>query len=86
MNTLKLLRSNRSPCNNILINYTRGAKRKGEKKEAGMLSEHILNVYKNEEDVIILPDEFYPEWVRDLSRPKMKLEEFFAHAVTGTCV
>jgi hypothetical protein len=86
MNLVKLLRQSKSPINNILLNTTRGAKRKGEKKEAGVLTEHILNIYKNAEDVAILPDEYYPEWVHDLARPQMCLEEFFANSITGTCV
>jgi hypothetical protein len=86
MNLIKLLRSSRSPFNNVMIETTRGAKRKGEKKEAGILSEHILNVYKNAEDVAILPDEYYPKWVMDLARPNMSLEEFFGNSVLGTCV
>ncbi len=86
MNLIKLLRPSRSPLTNILLSTTRGAKRKGEKKDAGVLTEHILNIYKNAEDVQILPDQYYPEWVFDLSRPTMKLEEFFGNAVTGTCV
>jgi hypothetical protein len=86
MNFLKLLRPSKSPINNIIINTSRGAKRKGEKKEAGILTEHVLNIYKNAEDVAILPDEYYPRWVLDLARPQMCLEEFFANSAIGTCV
>ena len=87
MNFLKILRSNKSPLNNsYLMSTIRGAKRKGEKKQEGVLSEHILNVYKNAEDVPILPDNYYPRWVKDLARPQMTLEEFYGHSIIGIAV
>ena len=54
MNIFKLLRPFKSPFNNITVSSTtRGAKRKGDKKSDAILSEHILNVYKNKDDVAI---------------------------------
>jgi hypothetical protein len=87
MNFLKYLRPYKSPLNNNMIfNTIRGAKRKGEKKQDGILTEHILNVYKNAEDVAILPDEYYPPWVKELAQEKMILEELSANALFGICV
>ena len=87
MNFLKFLRPNKNPFNtNMLLSTIRGAKRKGEKKQDGILTEHILNVYKNAEDVAILPEEYYPEWVADLAKEPMHLEEFYGNAITGASV
>jgi hypothetical protein len=87
MNFLKLLRPNKNVISNTLLNTARGAKRKGEKKEAGVLSEHVLNVWKNApEDVAILPDQYYPKWVLDLPRETMKLEEMYGNAILGVTV
>jgi hypothetical protein len=84
MNIFKLLRTYKSPLNNLtLSSTTRGAKRKGEKKSDAVLSEHILNVYKNRDDVAILPDEYYPPWVLRLAEPQMKVEEMIGNAAWG---
>ena len=84
MNFIKLLRPFKSPLNNITAtSATRGAKRKGDKKSDAILSEHILNVYKNKDDIAILPDEYYPPWVLDLARPAMKAEEMGGNAAWG---
>ena len=88
MNFLKLLRPNKNVLSsNSLLSTIRGAKRKGEKKQEGILTEHILNIYKNApEDVSILPDQYYPKWVMDLPREPMVLEEFYGNALVGTFV
>lgn len=84
MNILKLLRPSKSPLNNITLSLTtRGAKRKGDKKSDAVLSEHILNVYKNRDDVSILPDEYYPPWVLRLAEPDMRAEEMAGNAAWG---
>lgn len=87
MNFVKFLRPFKNPFNNnFALNTIRGAKRKGEKKQEGVFSEHILNVYKNAEDVTILPDEYYPPWVFELAREPMELEEMLGSAFLGIAV
>jgi hypothetical protein len=87
MNFIKNLRNFKSPFNNsFAFDTIRGAKRKGEKKQDGVLSEHILNVYKNAEDVSILPNDYYPPWVMDLAREPLVLEEFYLNAYYGVMV
>lgn len=84
MNIFKLLRPFKSPINNVTLSSAiRGAKRKGEKKSDAILSEHIVNVFKNREDVVILPDEFYPPWVLNLANTPMIVEEAGGNAAWG---
>jgi len=84
MNIFNLLRPFRSTLNNVTLSSAiRGAKRKGDKKSDAILSEHIVNVYKNREDVVILPDEFYPPWVLNLANTPMNLEEAAGNAAWG---
>jgi hypothetical protein len=84
MNVFKLLRPFKSPLNNITLSSTvRGAKRKGDKKSDAVLSEHIINVFKNRDDVVILPDEFYPPWVLNLANTPMMIEEAMGNAAWG---
>jgi hypothetical protein len=84
MKLFKFLR-NINPVNNILVQTTRGPKKKAEKKDI-IKSEHILNFYKNADDVAILPDEYYPKWVLDLHKFRFNLDEmidsqYFGHLV-----
>jgi hypothetical protein len=66
---------NINPINNIITTATlRGPKKKGEKKDY-VKSEHILNFYKNADDVAVLPDEYYPKWVLELHHRKFNLDE-----------
>jgi hypothetical protein len=84
MNIVKLLRPFKTQFNNIIsANTVRGAKRKAEKKQDGILSEHILNVYKNKDDIAILPDEYYPPWVKTLSEEPFLLEESCINSLWG---
>jgi hypothetical protein len=87
---MKLFKFLRTPTtlNNTLLSTTRGPKKKSEKKDM-VKSEHILNFYKNSDDVAILPDEYYPKWVLDLSTFKYNANEYidntyFGHTVTNT--
>jgi len=87
MNFLKSLRSNITPARNVLNNSTlRGPKKKADKKGDGIVSEHILNIFKNQDDVPILPSEYYPPWVIDLKKRPLKNSDFIINSCTGTYV
>jgi hypothetical protein len=73
MKLFKFLRPG-NPIKNILNETLRGPKKKAEKKDM-VKSEHILNFYKNAEDVVILPDEYYPKWVMELDKYPYNLDE-----------
>lgn len=82
MNYLKFLR-NKNPFNNVVMSDTlRGAKRKGEKKEI-LKSEHILNLYKNADDVKVLPDEYYPIWLFNLAQQPYNYDEMMNFFICG---
>jgi hypothetical protein len=85
MKIFKLLR-NKNPLNNIITEATlRGPKKKAEKKDI-VKSEHILNFYKNADDVAILPDEYYPKWVLELGRGKFHSDEMYDMYMSGFTV
>lgn len=87
MNFLKSLRNNITPVRNVLNNSTlRGPKKKADKKGDGIVSEHILNIFKGQDDVPILPSEFYPPWVTELHLRQMKNSEFIINSCTGVYV
>lgn len=84
MNFLKSMRNNITPIRNVLNNSTlRGPKKKADKKGDGIVSEHILNIFKNRNDVVILPNEYYPPWVLDLKDLPMSNTEFYTNSITG---
>jgi hypothetical protein len=85
-NFLKLFRTIRTPFNNILTQTVRGAKKKGEKKGDVILTEHILNVHKTQDDIAILPDEYYPPWVLNLQHEKTSTEDAFLQMIYGNGV
>jgi len=87
MNFLKSLRSNITPIRNVLNNSTlRGPKKKSDKKGDGIVSEHILNIFKNQDDITILPSEYYPPWVIELDKKPTTTSEFFINSCTGNYV
>lgn len=87
MNSLKFLRQTKTPFNNTIMNDTlRGGKKKADKKADAILTEHVLNMYKDKNDVTVLPDNYYPVWLKSLARPQLSTEEFYAHTVYGIAV
>jgi hypothetical protein len=75
-----------SPVNNTILQTTlRGPKKKAEKKDY-VKSEHILNFYKNADDVSILPDEYYPKWVMEMDRYPPNLSETFDMFLCGMSI
>ena len=87
MNLLKSLRQSITPNRNILLSSTiRGPKKKADKKGDGIISEHILNIYKSNDDVPILPSEFYPKWVIEMKEPQWSMEEFIVNSYCGNYV
>ncbi len=81
---MKLFKFLRQPSilNNTLLSTTRGPKKKSDKKDM-VRSEHILNFYKNSEDVPILPDEYYPKWVLELSDVRHNVQEYIDNTYYG---
>jgi hypothetical protein len=81
---MKLFKFLRTPSitNNTLISTTRGPKKKSDKKDM-VKSEHILNFYKNSDDVPILPNEYYPKWVLDLSKFRYNYKEYLDNTYYG---
>lgn len=61
-----------------------GAKRKIEKLVVEP-SEHLINIAKNSDDVVVLPDEYYPKWLHDYSKRNLvrKLSEYEHIACLG---
>ena len=87
MSLLNALRQSITPSRNILISSAlRGPKKKSDKKGDGITSEHILNIYKNNDDVPILPSEFYPKWVVGMKEHPMSMEEYIINSYCGNCV
>jgi len=87
MNFLKSLRSNITPIRNVLNNSTlRGPKKKADKKGDGIVSEHILNIFKNQDDVAILPSEYYPPWVVELEKRQTSTSEYIINSCCGNYV
>lgn len=86
MSLLKSLRQSITPARNILSSTLRGPKKKADKKGDGIVSEHILNIYKSNDDVPILPSEYYPPWVLDLKTHPSTMEEFLVNSYCGNCV
>ncbi len=87
MNILNSLRNNITPVRNILNNSTfRGPKKKADKKGDGIVSEHILNIFKNQDDIPILPTEYYPPWVVELKKRPMRNSDFIINSLTGIYV
>lgn len=56
--------------NSIKQEISRGAKRKTE-KTAVEYSHHFINIAKEREDVVILPNEYYPPWLFDMPRDRL---------------
>jgi hypothetical protein len=81
MKLFKFLR-NTNPVNNIQNITIRGPKKKSDKKDM-VKSEHILNFYKNADDVVILPDEYYPKWVLELHEFRYNVDETLNNAIAG---
>ena len=81
---MKLFKFLRTPTttNNALLLTIRGPKKKSEKKDM-VKSEHILNFYKNSDDVAILPDEYYPKWVLNLSEFRFNANEYIDNTYYG---
>lgn len=84
MNLTNMLRTSSSTFK-YLNSISRGAKRKGEKKEI-VHSQHVLNIYKNADDVKVLPNEYYPPWVMNLSRWPTIKEEMWGMYYVGNYV
>lgn len=84
MNLLKSIRSNITPIRNVLTNSTlRGPKKKADKKGDGIVSEHILNIFKNKDDVPILPSEYYPPWVVELKNQPIRNSDYIINSCIG---
>ena len=87
MSLLKSLRQNITPARNILTSSTlRGPKKKSDKKGDGIVTEHLLNIYKNTEDVPILPSEYYPKWVIGMKEHPLTMEEYIINSYCGNYV
>jgi len=87
MSLLNSLRQSITPSRNILLSSTiRGPKKKSDKKGDGIISEHILNIYKNNDDVPILPSEFYPKWVVEMKQHPLTMEEYIVNSYCGNYV
>lgn len=43
-------------------------------------------MYKNCDDVPILPDQYYPPWVLELAKPQMNNEECYINSTYGITV
>ncbi len=81
MNYCRLFRIS-APC---LAPKKKPATGKGEAGGAesfGVGADHIFNIFQNEEDVKLLPDAAYPEWLWSLADPQKsyaELESMFVH-------
>lgn len=84
MSFLKSLRTNIGPLRNHINNCTlRGPKKKADRKGDGIVAEHILNIFKNRDDVAILPSEYYPPWVIGLKKPIIRPSDFLINSMIG---
>lgn len=87
MNLLKFLRYNSTPIRNVVNNSTlRGPKKKSDKKGEGIVSEHILNIFKSKDDVAILPSEYYPSWVNNFGGPIYRQSDYVINSACGNYV
>eukprot|EP00344_Euplotes_crassus_P006061 CAMPEP_0197005586 /NCGR_PEP_ID=MMETSP1380-20130617/30103_1 /TAXON_ID=5936 /ORGANISM="Euplotes crassus, Strain CT5" /LENGTH=158 /DNA_ID=CAMNT_0042424775 /DNA_START=19 /DNA_END=495 /DNA_ORIENTATION=+ len=89
MNTLANIfrRSSRSSLYTTTA-VTRKPKKKGGKAKggAGPVSDDIVNIFKEREDPIILPSEYYPQWIfQHLDKP-ISSEEVLDHIKYGRYV
>ena len=64
-----------SDCQRYYILCILGPKKKGGGKKEIIESKHLLNIYKDKEDIEILPDEYYPKWLNEINRPLVVPED-----------
>ena len=78
MNTLSFIfRRTARPVVSTSASVTRARKKKGGKGGAAPVSDDIVNIFKDREDPIILPSEYYPKWLFENVGGKLGPEEVF---------
>ena len=88
MNTLSLMFRRSTRCSLYAQSaVTRAPKKKGKKGggkgAAAPVSDDIVNIFKEREDPIILPSEYYPQWIFENLEERVSASEVFDHIKYG---